>query len=182
MIIHYTPISHYYYTDPETHRNTLKFQVYTQEEIDDYFNHIYDNVKNKDIGKYINEYDYEIMLELWNGNISEEDFFAQYNISKATFCNSNTFYQIDGSYYNSELNRDVYGNRLILYIDEFVDITEDEYNDYLKGVYSENMKEIIVKQNNFRDRLNFLQNEYIRKYKEEYGEIPITELPKKEGD
>ena len=182
VVIHYTPISHYYYIDPETHRITLKFQVYTQEEIDDYFNHIYDNVKNKDIGKYINEYDYEIMLELWNGNISEEDFFAQYNIDKITFRNSNTFRQIDRGYYNSELNREVYGNRLILYIDEFVNITEDEYNDYLKGIYSENMKEIIAKQNNFRDRLNFLQNEYIRKYKEEYGEIPITELPKKDGD
>ena len=32
------------------------------------------------------------------------------------------------------------------------------------------------------NRLNFLQQEYIRKYKEQYGEIPIIELPKKDGD
>ena len=89
---------------------------------------------------------------------------------------------MDSSYHDFDKNTEMYGNRLILYIDETVNIPENEYKDYQKGIYSDNLKEIITKENTFMDRLNFLQQEYIRKYKEQYGKIPITELPKKDGD
>ena len=93
-----------------------------------------------------------------------------------------SLFQMDSSYHDFDKNTEMYGNRLILYIDETVNIPENEYKDYQKGIYSDNLKEIITKENTFMDRLNFLQQEYIRKYKEQYGKIPITELPKKDGD
>lgn len=93
-----------------------------------------------------------------------------------------TLYLLDGGYHDFELDIDKQGNRLILFVDESVNITEDEYLNYKKGVYSENIEQIVKKENEFKDKLNLLQQEYILKYKEEYGEVPITELPKKDGD
>lgn len=137
---------------------------------------------------YIDEnYKYQLQFKVFEQAEVEKYFDKIYEgKSLETLYNNrngkSTLYLLDGSYYDFELDINKRGNRLILFVDESVSITEEEYLDYKKGIYSENIEQIVKKENEFKDKLNLLQQEYILKYKEEYGEIPITELPKKDGD
>ena len=66
------------------------------------------------------------------------------------------------------------GYRLILHVDNTVKVSKEEVDDYHNGIYSENVKQIIKKQDALKDRISFIQNRFNTLYFEDNPNVNLS--------
>ena len=66
------------------------------------------------------------------------------------------------------------GYRLILHVDNTIKVSKEEVDDYHNGIYSENVKQIIKKQDTLKDRISFIQNRFNTLYLEDNPNVNLS--------